>query len=90
MIGLQFVVITLIAQRPPVRAADAGAALAAPTVVHFGVVLFLCAHIPVRWGSTPDAAIVFGAIGLGEAIYALVIARRMHTKSTYKSDFEDG
>ena len=89
MIGLQFVVITLIAQGPPVRAADAGAASAAPTVVLFGVVLFLSALIRVPWGSTQDAAIVFGAIGLGEAIYALVITRRMHTKSTYKSDIED-
>ena len=47
LIGLQFVVLTLIANRPPLRAADAGAAFATPTVVHFGVVLFLAAIVCV-------------------------------------------
>lgn len=32
--GLQIVVMTLIAQRPPVLAADAGSAFATPTIVH--------------------------------------------------------
>lgn len=36
LIGLQFVVLTLIAERPPLRAADAGAAFMTPTIVHFG------------------------------------------------------
>ena len=39
LIGLQFVVLTLIAERPALRAAEAGAAFATPSVVHFGVVL---------------------------------------------------
>ena len=42
LIGLQFVVITLIADMPAVRGdAQASAAFATPSVVHFGVVLFL-------------------------------------------------
>src|SRR5438093_2854322 len=41
LIGLQFVVLTLIAERPPLRAADAGAAFATPTIVHFGTALLL-------------------------------------------------
>ena len=43
LIGLQFVVAALIAERPPLRAADAGAAFATPTIVHFCVVLLLAA-----------------------------------------------
>jgi len=43
LIGLQFVVMTLLAERPPVRAAEAGAAFSTPTVVHFSVVLLLSA-----------------------------------------------
>jgi hypothetical protein len=39
LIGLQFVVMTLIAERPPLRAAEAGAAFATPTIVHFGTAL---------------------------------------------------
>jgi hypothetical protein len=36
LIGLQFVVMTLIDDRPPLRVAEAGAAFATPTIVHFG------------------------------------------------------
>jgi len=39
LIGLQFVVLMLIAERPGLRMAGAGAAFATPSVVHFGVVL---------------------------------------------------
>ena len=39
LIGLQFVVMTLIAERPLIRAAEAGAAFATPTIVHFGAAL---------------------------------------------------
>jgi hypothetical protein len=35
LIGLQFVVLTLIAERPPIRAAEAGAAFATPTIAHY-------------------------------------------------------
>ena len=42
MVGLQFVVIALIAEMPIVRGqAQAGAAFATPTIVHFGAVLLL-------------------------------------------------
>ena len=34
LIGLQFAVMTLIAERPPARAAETGAAFATPTIVH--------------------------------------------------------
>jgi hypothetical protein len=40
LIGLQFVVLTLIANRPHHASEEAGAAFGSPTVVHFGVVLF--------------------------------------------------
>jgi len=49
LIGLQFVVMTLIAQNPPQRAAEAGAAFATPTVVHFGAVLLVSALLRAPW-----------------------------------------
>lgn len=40
LIGLQFVVLSLIAERPLSGAdADAGGAFATPTIVHFGMVI---------------------------------------------------
>jgi hypothetical protein len=89
LIGLQFVVITLIAQRPPARAAEAGAAFATPTIVHFSVVLFLAALIRAPWDTASALAIVCGAGGLGGIVYALLTARRMYTQTTYKPDLED-
>src|SRR5712672_3432889 len=41
LIGLQFVVMTLIADRPQITTAEAGAAFATPTIVHFSAVLLL-------------------------------------------------
>ena len=49
LIGLQFVVMTLIAERPPRHAAEAGAAFASPTVVHFGAALLLSAFLRAPW-----------------------------------------
>ena len=45
LIGLQFVVMALLADVPRIRLqAQAGQAFATPNVVHFGVVLLLCAE----------------------------------------------
>jgi hypothetical protein len=41
LIGLRFVVMTLIAEGPPLRAREAGAAFATPTIVHFGTALLM-------------------------------------------------
>ncbi len=50
LIGLQFVVITLIAGRPIARGeAQAGEAFSTPSVVQFGVVLLLSALVSAPW-----------------------------------------
>ena len=51
LIGLQFVVMTLIADRPPTPAA--GAAFATPTIVHFGTALLLSALLALHGRSSP-------------------------------------
>ena len=45
LIGLQFVVMTLIAERPPLRAAEASNAFGTPTIVHFSAALLLSAAL---------------------------------------------
>jgi uncharacterized membrane protein len=89
LIGLQFVVMTLIAERPPLRAAEAGAAFATPTIVHFGTVLLLSALLRVPWQSIILAAALWGLIGLGGVAYAVVVARRMRRQTVYRPEFED-
>ena len=89
LIGLQFVVMTLIAERPPLRAAEAGAAFSTPTIVHFSAVLLLAALLRAPWETTASADWACMALGLAGLIYALVTAWRMTTQTAYKPDVED-
>jgi hypothetical protein len=89
LIGLQFVVMTLIADTPTLRIAEAGAAFSSPTVVHFSTSLLLCALLRVPWPGVGVGAASWGLIGLGGMVYAAVVARRMRTQPAYKPDLED-
>ena len=90
LIGLQFVVITLIAAKPIARVdALAGGAFATPSVVHFGVVLLLSAIASAPWKEIIPVAIIWGLVGLCGVVYVAVVARRMRVQSAYQPVFED-
>jgi len=89
LIGLQFVVLTLIADRPPTGLAEAGAAFGSPTIVHFGAVLFLSALLHAPWQTITIAAILWGLLGFGGVVYSVIVFRRMRKQSVYRPVFED-
>lgn len=89
LIGLQFVVMTLIAERPSPGIAEAGPAFATPTIVHFSLVLLLSALLRAPWPAVFWAAAACGAAGLGGVIYVLILWRRICRQSAYKPDAED-
>ena len=89
LIGLQFVVMTLIAERPPKRAAEATPAFTTPTIVHFSSVLLLSALLRVPLRSITTLAILWGAVGVAGAVYALIVARRARAQTAYLPDIED-
>lgn len=89
LIGLQFVVMTLIAERPPTRAAEAGAAFGTPTVVHFGAALLLSALLRAPWHTITPIAALWGLVGFSGMAYAVVVARRMRKQAAYQPEFED-
>src|SRR3954469_17265032 len=90
LIGLQFVVITLISGRPVARAdAQASDAFSTPSVVHFGVVLLLSAVVSAPWDGIGAVAVLWGVVGLGGAVYVVVVARRMRKQTAYRPVFED-
>src|SRR5213592_65672 len=90
LIGLQFVVITLIAARPITRGtAQAGGAFATPSVVHFAVVLLLSAIVSAPWGEITIVAGLWGFVGLSGIAYVVVVVRRMRRQSAYRLVFED-
>lgn len=75
---------TLIAQRPPLRAAEAGAAFATPTIVHFSAALLLSALIRAPWQAITPAAALWGLMGLSGVTYVVIVARHMRVQTTYK------
>ena len=90
LIGLQFVVITLIADFPAARDAElAGSAFGTPTIVHFGSVLLIAAIGSAPWHEMAGVATLWGALGVAGLIYVGVVARRVQLQQAYKPQFED-
>jgi hypothetical protein len=90
LIGLQFVVITLIANMPITRdVAHAGNAFTTPTVVHFGVVLLLSAVGSAPWDGIAAIAVLWGFVGLAGVAYVVHVAQRVRLQTVYQAVFED-
>jgi hypothetical protein len=89
LIGLQFVVVTLIADSPTLRVAEGVAAFATPTIVHFGVVLLLSAVVSVPWHKIGAVSVVWGLVGLSGIVYAVIVSRRLRVQTIYQPVFED-
>src|SRR3954470_10621783 len=90
LIGLQFVAITLIAERPKVTGQEqAGAAFATPTIIHFSMVLLLSAVLSAPWHELTNAAIFCALLGLSGIVYEILVIQRMRSQTVYKPVFED-
>jgi len=91
LIGLQFVVLTLIAGRPVIRggAQQAGDAFATPSVVHFAVVLLLSAIASAPWNGIGIVSALWGFVGLSGMVYTIIVARRLRVQTFYRPVFED-
>jgi len=89
LIGLQFVVMTLIANRPSLRVAEGSPAFGTPTVVYFSVALLLSAILRVPWPDITAVAVACFVIGLGGVAYSVVVLRRMQRQTAYRPDAED-
>jgi hypothetical protein len=90
LIGLQFVLISLIAQIPVAKDVEkASGAFATPTIVHFVSVLILSANIAAPWHGMFAAAALWGFVGLIGLFYVFIVARRMKLQTAYSPEFED-
>ena len=89
LIGLQFVVMTLMSDRRMPRNTDAGGAFGSPTVVHFSVVLFLSALVRAPWQSAGVVTVIIGLFGAGGLVYAWIVLRRMLRQTVYQPVAED-
>jgi hypothetical protein len=85
--GLQFVVMTLIAES---RASMAEVrAFGSPTVVHFCAVLLISAIASAPWQNLSHAAIALGTCGIAGFAYAITVVRHARRQTGYKADMED-
>jgi len=89
LIGLQFVVMTLVADKPTPGASEAGRSFGTPTVVHFSACLLLAALVRVPWPDVVDAFWAAGAAGVCGLIYMIVTALRIFHQHVYRPDLED-
>ena len=89
LIGLQFVVLTLIAERPNLATREAGAAFATPTIVHFSTVLLVAGILRVPWQGAGAVSTLWGLVGLSGTVYTVVVARRVRRQTGYRPDLED-
>ena len=89
LIGLQFVVLTLLAEKPQLSTAEGGAAYLTPTIVHFGAVLLVSAVLRVPWHAIGGFAATWGCVGLAGVAYIAVVNRRLRRQASYQAQLED-
>ncbi|MEO8971198.1 MAG: hypothetical protein ABI406_06310 [Ktedonobacteraceae bacterium] len=89
LIGLMFVVITLIAGTQLRRSSEPIAAFSAPNVVHFCVALLVAAIINAPWQMLWNAGLLLGLCGLGGVTYVVIVVRRVRRQSAYVPVLED-
>ncbi|HLG99909.1 MAG TPA: hypothetical protein VKX49_26605 [Bryobacteraceae bacterium] len=87
LIGLQFVVLSLIADRRP--DADAGQAFATPNIVHFGAVLGISGLLSAPWDGNLSLDVLLALVGISGITYVIVVIRRMRLQTAYRPEFED-
>jgi hypothetical protein len=87
--GLQFVVMTLVAEFRPERTPAEIDAYATPTIVHFGAVLFISSVLGAPWHGYHGAATILGITGVAGVLYAGFVIRRASRTTAYKPVFED-
>jgi hypothetical protein len=90
LIGLQFVVMALIANMPRLPGlSQAGGTFMTPTVVHFGAALLLAGAMAAPWRAMAPVAALWAIVGLLGALYGVIVTLRLRRPTTYKPEFED-
>lgn len=87
--GLQFVVMTLIAEGRVTGSMHEIRAFGTPTIVHFCVALLIAAIASCPWQSLSAPAVSLAACGVVGGLYILNAARHARQGTNYTPDVED-
>lgn len=89
LIGVQFVVIALIAGMRRRSRADTIDAFATPTVVHLAGAFLVSAIMSAPWTSLFPVAVALATSGLGGLVYSVIVIRRARRQTDYRPVWED-
>jgi hypothetical protein len=89
LIGLQFVVMTLIADSQIRRQTSALSAFGTPTIVHLTGALVVSAIMSAPWPSLGPLSIALGVCGIGGLTYSTIVIRRAFRQTDYQPVWQD-
>ena len=89
LIGLQFVVMTLIADKQVATSQALSNAFGTPNIIHFSAALLLSALVSAPWHGIGAVAVLLGLVGLSGLIYVVIVVRRLRSQTAYNPVFED-
>jgi protein-S-isoprenylcysteine O-methyltransferase Ste14 len=89
LIGIQFVVMTLIAGRRQRPTLESLSAFGTPTVVHFVGALLVAAIMSAPWHSFVPPSIALVTCGIGGIAYSAVVLRRARRQTEYRPVWQD-
>lgn len=89
LIGLQFVVIVLIAEAHIKSTHETIGAFGTPTVMHFAAALVISAVMSAPWETLGGVRIALLLVGLAGLIFSVNAIRRARRQTGYKPVFED-
>lgn len=89
LIGLQFVVIVLIAEGQIAGGMREIRAFGSPTVVHFCAALLISAVMNAPWQTLSDVGLCLTACGVAGLAYSLRVLRHARKQTGYAPDAED-
>ena len=89
LIGIQFVVMTLIAGRPHRASLEAVDAFSTPTIVLFAGSLTVSAIMSAPWHSPVTASIVLAVCGFAGLLYSATVMQRALRQTDYKPVWQD-
>jgi hypothetical protein len=87
--GLQFVVMTLTADRMPARSPESISAFGTPNVVHFCAALLVASILCIPWSVLRPAGLAVAVCGGLGVVYSAIVLRRAVRQRVYQPVFED-
>ncbi|MGN6393659.1 MAG: hypothetical protein ACTHM9_15635 [Gemmatimonadales bacterium] len=89
LIGLQFVVLTLLAETRTQRSPATIKAFGTPTVVHLGGALLISTIMSAPWPTLFSASVALGACGIAGVVYAATVVYHARRQTSYHPVWED-